>query len=406
MKFLSNLKKKIVAIIWHLISSAFIYFRKSNYKKKLVIIVSVLLLLTLLFVVAKHFIFKPKEKKEEKAITRVKVEKLTKGDFSQKYPVMGTIKGTTENDLRFAIEGVLLKYNYREGARITRDNTIAYLNSEDTITKISYAKSKFESEKAAYFSTKQRLKVYEELFVLKSISESKLLEIRFEAEAARQKMETALAELDLAQSNLLKTNLSAPSNGILAEIIIQAGEYVTPNDVVAKYVSIGDVNLEVEIPEKDTEQIKIGMNTKVLCDSYPNKEFIGAVTEIAPTVKERTRTVIVKIRLPNPEGLLRSGMFARGDILISEASSVIAVISDSLVSLGEVTKLLPLVKPVEQKQDQGIVELRQIKIGSVVGKLTIITDGIKEGELYITETSGELSDGLLVDYVEPIKPQQ
>jgi len=399
MKFLFNLKRIVQSVSRHF-NVAFLQF---SHKKKLVIIASVLFAIVVLFFGVKSFVFKSKAKGKEETVTKVKVAKIKKGDFSQKYSVMGTIKGAVENELRFEIEGALSKYNYKEGARIYKGSIIAYLDPKDAMTKLSYAKSKYESEKAAYFSAQQKLKVYEDLYKLKAISESKLIETRFEVEAIRQRMGSAMAELELAQSNLLKTNLFAPSNGILANIIVQSGEFVTPNDIVSKFVSIGDANLEVEISESDIGQVGLGLKTKVFCDAYRDKEFSGTVFEISPIVKEKTRSVVVKIRIPNEQGLLRSGMFAKGEILFLEAVDVIAVPSDSIVSLGEETRLLPIVKPTPKKQNQGIVELRHIQVstGTAVEKFTVVTDGVGENELYITETSGELSDGILVEYIEP-----
>jgi RND family efflux transporter MFP subunit len=218
-------------------------------------------------------------------------------------------------------------------------------------------------------------------------------------------METAQAELQLAQSNLTKTNLLAPSDGVLAQIIIQPGEFVTPNDVVARFVSSGDANFEVDVPEKDVNQLKIGLKAKIYCDSYPDRTFEGTVAEIAPTVKERTRTVAVKIRLPNEEGLLRSGMFARGEILVIESTDTVAVNNDSVISLGGDVRLLPILKPLPDKQGQGMIEFRQIKVGQNIGKSIVVLDGVNEGEYYVTETSGELSDGIIVEYTETIDSQ-
>ncbi|MCX8009794.1 MAG: efflux RND transporter periplasmic adaptor subunit, partial [Ignavibacteria bacterium] len=231
----------------------------------------------------------------------------------------------------------------------------------------------------------------EDLYKLKSISESKLIESRYEVESIRQRMETAQAELQLAQSNLTKTTLVAPSDGVLAQIIVQPGEFVTPNDVVARFVSSGDANFEVDVPEKDVNQLKIGLNARVFSDSYPDKVFNGLVSEIAPMVKERTRTVTVKIRLPNEEGILRSGMFARGEILVIESSNTIAVNGDSVISLGGDVRLLPILKPIPDKQGQGMIEFRQIKVGQNIGKSIVVLDGVQDGEFYVTETSGELT---------------
>ncbi len=399
-KILIFLKEKIFFVfnwIFQFIKNSF------KTKRKLTIVIGSILILAIIFVIGKFFIFRKKESKvKEQQLVKVKVAKIKRTDFSQKYSVLGTIKGILENELRFEVDGVLFKYNYKEGARIGKGNIIAYLDPKDAMAKVSYSKSKYESEKAAFFSAQQRLKVYEDLFKLKAISESKLLETKYEVEAIRQRMETASAELELSQSALLKTNLYAPSDGILAEIIVQPGEFVTPNDVVAKFVNMGDANFEVEIPEKDALQVKIGMKTKVYCDSYPDKEFLGIVSEISPIVKEKTRTVLVKIKISNTEGLLKSGMFARGEVIIVEASNVVTVPLDSVISLGGQTNLLPLIKPVTSvnKTNQAIVEFRNVKVENIFGKTAVISDGVEEGELCVVETTGELSDGILVEYIE------
>jgi len=374
--------------------------------KKIVIIVLLgIIFLVGIFFLTKTIFFKKKNVEKEAASIKVKVEKIRRGDYSQKYTVMGSIKGAIENDLRFEIEGQLSKYNCKEGQKLSKGDVIAYIDPKDAMTKLSYAKSKFESERSAYYSAQQRLKVYEDLYKLKSISESKLIESRYEVESIRQRMETAQAELQLAQSNLTKTNLVAPSDGVLAHIIVQPGEFITPNDVVARFVSIGDANFEVDVPEKDVNQLKLGLNTRIFLDSYPDKVFEGKVSEIAPTVKEKTRTVTVKIRLPNEEGLLRSGMFARGEILVIESSDTIAVKGDSVITLGGDVRLLPILKPLPDKQGKGMIEFRQIKVGQNIGKSIIVLDGVQEGEYYVTETSGELNDGMTVEYTESIGSQ-
>ncbi|MEM2507194.1 MAG: efflux RND transporter periplasmic adaptor subunit [Nitrososphaeria archaeon] len=372
-------------------------------KKRIIIILLFLGFVTILIglLIFKNILSKNKQRQEESNIVKVKVEQIKKTNKSLTYPIMGTIKGTIETELRFEVEGIIQKYNYKEGEKIVKGVIIAYLDPKDAMARVQYARSKYESEKSVYFSTLQKLKVHEELYRLKAISESKLMEIKYEVDSLKQRVDTALAELELAQSNLAKTNLKAPYTGILAEIYIKAGEFVTPNDVVGKFVSISDAYCEVEVPEKDVMQIKPLMKAVLTCDAYPSKQFEGSVAEVAPIVKEKTRTVVVKIGIPNSDGLLRSGMFARGEIQIKEITDAILVLKDSIVSLKEDVKLLPILKPIPDKPNLGIVELRQVSVGETIDKYVIIVDGVNEGEYYITETSGELSDGITVEYSIP-----
>ncbi len=341
------------------------------------------------------------EEKQD-AIT-VKVKKAAIEDYRDTYTVMGTIKGAVENEMRFEIDGQLAVYNYREGQTIKKGKVICYLDPKDALTKNEYAKSKYKSEVNAYNSSMQRYKVYEELFRMKALSESKLFEAKYEIEASKAKVNAALSELELSQSNLLKTNLIAPSDGILAQIIIKPGDYITPQDVVAKFISDKGTNFEVDIPEKDVHKLEIGQTVTINCDSYHGKEFIGTVAEISPLVAERTRTSKIKINVENEKGLLRSGMFGRGVILIKELKNVLLVPSDSIVSLNENAFLVPVVSPDFRTPGEGVIMMRPCKLGEKLMDKTVIENGINIGELVVIETQGQLSDGMKVKFLEAIE---
>jgi len=347
-----------------------------------------------------QLLFPKKAKVQEDTMFQVKVQKVTRENFSEKYTVMGTIKGNTENDLRFEIDGPLASYGFKQGEPVKKNQIVASLDPKDSITKASYAQGRYNSERSVYFSAAQRLKVFEDLFKMKAVSETKLQEARYEEDSAREKMKSAQSELELAQSNLAKTNLTAPFDGIVSEILIQAGEFVTSRDIIAKFVSAGDVLLTVDIPEKDTQKLKIDMKVKVNCDSYPNQDFWGVISEIAPTVKEKSRTTEIKIKVPNNEGKLRSGMFGRGEVYLVEIPNSIVVPVETIVSLGKDTTMVPLVKPSKGKQNQGIIELRTVTIGQKTEKSAIVTEGLNADELLVIETQGQLSDGVPVIYNE------
>lgn len=362
-------------------------------------------LLLILIGVAIYFIYFAKEKvvEEKQEMITVKVKKAAREDYKDTYTVMGTIKGAVENEMRFELDGQLASYNYKEGARIKQGEVICSLDPRDAMTKADYAKSKYRSEVSAYNSAMERYKVYEELYRMKALSESKLYEAKYEIQSAQSKVKASLSEVELSQSNLAKTNLMAPSDGILAEIIIKPGDYITPQDVVAKFISDKGTNFEVDIPEKDVHKLAIGQTVTINCDSYHGKEFMGTLTEIAPTVKERTRTSTIKVSVENDEGKLRSGMFGRGVILLKELKDVMLVPNDSIVSLGENAFLVPVVSPDYRTPGEGTILMRPCQLGEKLTDKTVIEQGLQTGEFVVIETQGQLSDGMKVKFLEAIE---
>jgi membrane fusion protein (multidrug efflux system) len=358
------------------------YERLSPQGKKFALYGAAGLVVILLFFSVKGIFFSAKAVKSTSAeLIQVRVVKTKVQDFTDNYTVMGTIKGAIENELRFEEDGTLASYKYKEGAKLKKGMVICSLDPKDSLTKTDYARSKYSSERSSYRSAQQRLKVYEDLFKMQALSESKLDEARYETLSAEAKMKAAQSELELA------------------EVLIKPGEYITPQDVIVKFISDGKTNFEVDVPEKDVSKLKIAQNVKINCDSYPGKDFIGTIAEIAPTVKERTRTTTVKIDIPNNDGQLRSGMFGRGTIFLMELKNVILVNSDSIVSLGDKTFLVPVVKADPKAQGEGIIEMRHVKTGVKTSTgLTVIDDGLLKDDLVVAETQGQLSDGLKVKF--------
>ncbi len=416
-KFISSLTEKIIPALSPLLKKASrlaapLRKKASHYHevmeyhfpwlltRKALVAAGVVAALIIGIVVINKVFFPEKKAVEGPDMVQVKTQKIRRENFVDTYMVMGTIKGAIENEMRFEIDGVISSYNYKEGDRLQKGQTVCSLDPKDAFTKADFARSKFSSEQSAYYSASQRLKVYEDLYRMKAVSESKFKEMQYETASAEARMKAARSELELAQSNLAKTNLLAPSEGTLAEVIIKSGDYVTPQDVVAKFISGGQTNFEVDVPEKDVNKLKTGLRVKINCDSYQNRDFYGTISEIAPTVKERTRTTTIKISVENNEGTLRSGMFGRGLVYLMEVPNAIIIPSDSIVSLGDATFLVPLVKPDPRIPGEGTVEMRTIKPGMKLSQKTIIDDGLFPDEQVIIETQGQLSDGIRVKFTE------
>ncbi|MDR1417754.1 MAG: efflux RND transporter periplasmic adaptor subunit [Endomicrobium sp.] len=366
-------------------------------KKNIYIIVITVVVLSLAFCTYLLFFRKNKTHIQTQSLIQVKVINIVKKDFTDKYTVMGSIKGAVENDMRFEIDGRIAVYNFREGDKIAKGENICSLDPKDAMTKVAYAKSKYKSDQSAYFSAREKYKVYEDLYKMKALSESKLSEAKFEIESNELRAKAAKSELDLAELTLKKTILLAPSDGILAEIIVKPGEYITQQDVVCKFISDQGTNFEVDIPEKDVKKMKVGQKVKIISDAYAEKEFDGQIAEIAPIVKERTRTSNVKINVINDDKLLRSGMFARGTIFIKELKDVIVVPTDSIISLNDTTFLIPVVVP-DSTPFEGTVQMRPCIIGNKMGDKTVVMQGLNMDDLIVVETQGQLSDGIKVKF--------
>jgi HlyD family secretion protein len=127
-----------------------------------------------------------------------------------------------------------------------------------------------------------------------------------------------LAELD---TQLREMEISAPTNCVLEVLSVKVGDVLAPNQPVATLLLTNHIWVRVFVPEPWLGHIKLGDAVKVRVDSFPGKDFSGAVEQVAreaeftprnvQTVGERVKQVFgVKVRLDNSESQLRAGMAA------------------------------------------------------------------------------------------------
>ncbi|MEA3560451.1 MAG: biotin/lipoyl-binding protein, partial [Candidatus Omnitrophota bacterium] len=129
----------------------------------------------------------------------VRTLRATPIDFSDLLPVMGTIKGSTEIELRFEINGIIKSIYFREGAKIKKGDLVACLDSKDAQLKLNYAKNKLASMQAAYQANLKKVDIHQKLYEAGVIIKSRLEEVMLESESAKFQVETVRAEKDLAE---------------------------------------------------------------------------------------------------------------------------------------------------------------------------------------------------------------
>lgn len=338
----------------------------------------------------------PKMGEEEEKAVLVKALKIKKADFSDALPVMGTIKGTSQVDLRFEVNGTINSLNFREADVKKKGDLLATLDDNDARLRVKYSQSKIDGAQNAYMSGMKKLEIHQQLYKLGAIVKSKMEEVALDAESARLAAETAKVELEIAKAELEKTKLYAPRDGVIGSKNIEAGEVVTPQTKLASLISIDDVYAEVGVIEKDIEKLSIGQKAEVTVDSHRDTVFEGAIDNIFPIVEGRSRTLTAKIKVSNPEKKLLPGMFARVRIYLTDLKAAIMVPSDSIIKLGSISVI-----PVVAEGD--IVQLRKVETGYATSDKTQITKGLREGDLVVTETQAELRDGLKVKIIETIE---
>ncbi|MFN7169878.1 MAG: efflux RND transporter periplasmic adaptor subunit [Candidatus Omnitrophota bacterium] len=324
----------------------------------------------------------------------VKVYKISRTDFQDELPIVGTVKSIPEIDLKFEVNGRIVEFRFKEGERVRKGDLIARLDPKDARLELAWAEAKYNAAIAEAEAVKKRTETIEKLYEAGAIVEARLEEARAEVKAAEERIKVAKAEMDSAKARLEKTNLYALDDGIMGPREMDVGEFVTPNERIGTLFSEENTFIEVGVIEKDIGKVQIGQRVVVNVDTYPRTDFYGIVENIFPNLEARTRTLNVRIRLIERKANLLPGMFARTRIIVYTKKNALVVPSNVLTVEGQ-RYFVPVV--VDNR-----VSNKEVFLEYVTMDYAVIQRGIEEGDLVVIETPGlkKLKDGTPVEITE------
>jgi Cu(I)/Ag(I) efflux system membrane fusion protein len=187
-------------------------------------------------------------------------------------------------------------------------------------------------------------------------------------------------EVRKTDSNPRTIDWPSPATGDVIEKRIINGQRVEAGDELYRIADHSRVWIIADVAESDIGAIRIGAVAKVLARAYLSEPIEGKVTFIYPELKPETRTVPVRIEVPNPDGRLKTSMYADVTFDAGDAAPVTAIPANALIDSG--TRKVVLVA-----KGEGRFEPRPVKTGERGDGYVEILDGLKIGEEVVTSAT-------------------
>ncbi|MDZ4121152.1 MAG: efflux RND transporter periplasmic adaptor subunit, partial [Candidatus Cloacimonadaceae bacterium] len=121
---------------------------------------------------------------------------------------------------------------------------------------------------------------------------------------------------------------------VVGERFVDEGTMLAVNTPILTLIDFSSVTAEIDIIERDYHRIRIGQAVEVQTDAYPDIVFIGRLARLAPVLQETSRQARAEIDIPNPQGLLKPGMFVRVQTVYAQKENVITVPKAAIVKRG------------------------------------------------------------------------
>jgi RND family efflux transporter MFP subunit len=311
------------------------------------------------------------------------------------------------------VAGWLKKLLVNIGDTVQQNHVIAILDDEEFTQQVQQVRAELQVAKANAENCTSDLDIakreYERAKALREkqiASASELDESEAAFNACQTRLKVSLAQvaqkeaaLKAADVRLSYTKVQAfwedgDEPRVVGERFMDEGALLQVNEPIVSILENNPLTAVVYVIERDYQKIKVAQQSIVTTDAYPDKTFTGSVVRIAPLLKESSRQARVEIEVPNPEQLLKPGMFVRAKIEFARHDNAM---------------LIPFAALVRRENKEGIfiAETSNLK-----ARFVPVTTGIINGELVEViepEISGlvvTLGNHLLEDGSDIILPEK
>ena len=191
--------------------------------------------------------------------------------------------------------------------------------------------------------------------------------------------EEQIDEIEKKGEPVLYPSMLSPIDGYVIEKSIMEGGYFKPGTTLFKIADLSDIWLLAEIYEYEIPLIKLGQKITFKCTSHPGQIFSGTISYIHPFLNKKTRSVQVRVVIPNPDLKYQPDMFANVSIQI-DAGNAVAVPSSAVLDSGNR-------KTVFLKRGKGMFEPREVKLGQKIGSYYPVLEGLAMGDEVVTSAN-------------------
>ncbi len=209
-----------------------------------------------------------------------------------------------------------------------------------------------------------------------------------DVQAAKAALSQAKANVNYLQTQIGYAHIRAPASGTIVQRSVDPGESASPGLPMFRLVNNRQVYVRAQVGEGNIAQIHKGQTPMVVVDATQGT-FVGTVTEILPAADPESRAFDVKIWVPNEEGKLTPGMFARVQVVAEQQSNVLVVPRDAVIQ-REGKSLVYIAKGGQAIQ-------KEVQTGLQDADRVAILSGLQEGDHIVVRGQERLEAGQSIE---------
>lgn len=290
---------------------------------------------------------------------------------------VGSLRSDETVIVRPEIAGRIAQIQFKEGERVAKgsllvklDDSVQQADLDKARANLTLARTKFER------SVDLRNKGF-----LSSQAQ----------EEADNNLKVAQADAELMQARISKATIRAPFSGTIGLRLVSVGDYVKEGQDLVNLESLDPLKVDFRVPELALSQVKDGQSLQIALDALPDKVYDGRIVAINPLLDANGRSIVIRAQVPNRDGALRPGMFARVRLFTSGLKDTLVVPEESLFPIGDDKFVYKVV--------EGKAARQKIEIGARREGRVEVLNGLAPEDVVVTAGVFKLRDGVAVKVV-------
>jgi len=315
----------------------------------------------------------------------------------ERIELTGSFTARRSAQLSPRLSGLVETIEIDAGDRVAAGDVIVRLDQRLAGLALAQAEASVAQARAALDEAIRLREEAERLGEDRFLPDTEIQARRSAVQVAQAAVDVASAERDTAAERVARHVIVAPFDGVIAEKLTEAGEWVETGTAVAELVAVDDLWLDVQAPQRLWPRLRQRSEVSVVVDALDGQTFTAEVAARVPISDPDARTFLLRLVLPDTDPDITPGMSARIHLRLTTDADALLVPRDALIRYPDGTITVYVV---DDGSSPPRARQREVTVGRVDGDMAVIESGLETDQPVVVRGNEVLGDGDAVRIVE------
>jgi membrane fusion protein (multidrug efflux system) len=303
----------------------------------------------------------------------------------------GNLQANQQTSIYARVDGYIARWYVDIGAHVEQGQVLADIDAPQIDANLRMAQAQLELAEANLKLAQTNSVRSQQLFQNHVISQQELDTVRATEQVQKATRDNAAASLKSAQDMKAFEQIRAPFAGTITARFIDVGSLVTSGSVTTvrtlfDLAQSDPVRVLVHVPQADISSVRPGTPAAITVDEYPNETFAGKIARDAGAFDPTSRTLLLEIDVPNPNGRLFAGMYAHARFSLPSPTAALLIPDNAILIDAKGSRIVVV-------DASNKIHIKSVKLGRDFGTKTEILSGLDAQDRVVQNPADDLHEG-------------